>query len=77
MYDDINVAAKAMQEDKRIDLMRRFVDLTQSFDNERESAREREEKIRALGKEREAIRSQLLDILSPSEAPAEPMRGDY
>lgn len=67
MFDEYNEVAKPMREDERIDLMRRFVDLTQTIDKERQVALEREAKTDALLKERESVREALLRVINPNQ----------
>jgi len=77
MYDDSEATMDA-REDERIDMMRRFVGLTEALDQEHRNAREREAKMDALSKEREQVRRKLLSVISPDSLPTEaPMRGEF
>jgi hypothetical protein len=63
MYDDQPMTP----EDKRVSLMRKFVDLSDSLDRVRAEQRELDDRQMGLTKERESMRRELISIIEPSE----------
>ena len=78
-YDNTVYAAEsAMQEvaDARMDLMRKFVSLSDAIDGEEKVQRERTERIKAMRGDLEAVRHDLLRFIEPQDKPM-PARGDF